>query len=73
MMEAASEIDSLNDRAFALRAIAREARAHGMFARVVGRKISSDTSVPCHVLVIAPNGEILVTRSAERLAKWLGY
>lgn len=48
----------------ALNAIAREARAHGCLARV---------SRAGHVLVTSPEGATLATRSAVRLASWLGY
>jgi hypothetical protein len=70
--ESAEDVDSMIERAHALRTIAREARKHGMCARVVG--ISQGRSmVPDHVLVTSPEGSVLVTRSATKLAQWLGY
>lgn len=68
MLQHAHDLDSdASDgtitRTCALNAIAREARAHGNHARVVRD----------HVLVVAPDGGTLATRSAVRLASWMGY
>jgi hypothetical protein len=68
MMEAAYELDeetvtarNAHARLSQLRKIAREAREHGCYARVLGT----------HVLVTSGDGGVLATRSAVRLARWL--
>jgi len=71
--EVAADIDEMNDRAYALRAIAREARAHGNKARVVGMPTGDGMHTPDHVLVVSPDGEVKIFKSATALAEWLGY
>jgi hypothetical protein len=67
MYEAAEDLDMNPDDA-TLNRIAREARRHGCRARIV----EGATGAP-HVLVLGGGGETLATRSAVRLARWLGY
>lgn len=68
MLDHAHDLDSdMSDGTIApsraLKLIAREATNHGMHARITGG----------HVLVTSPEGATLATRSAVRLAAFLGY
>lgn len=55
--------------------LCRTARDHGMSARAVydSRRDCPDAHGSWHVLVTAPDGGVLATRSARRLMAWLGY
>lgn len=61
--ESADSADSDMSGSDRLRSIARFAKQHDCRARIVRD----------HVLVIGSDGAALATRSAARLAAWLGY
>lgn len=69
MMESAENLDesrAMGDISHAAHcnALAREARRHGYRARVTRAG---------HVLAVSPCGAVIATRSAVRLATWMGY
>jgi hypothetical protein len=70
--EAAEDLDTLVEKAHALRAMMREARAHGYTARVVGRNVNG-AWIPNHLLVTSSDGGCRTFTTATALVAWMGY